>query len=312
MKSKTIVLAMAAVLVLTASPVALGGWRGLDARNNLDGSQNGHLSAISGSDEPNTKYDDATHMYQTKNLDTKDKLYLDLSVQTISGVLAGLIIPHNWQLPSRHLIDSNQIMYAFLGFWRDCNGDGYIGLSETGESEYPAALSIALNKPISVACAAEPYAQTIAGQIFIDEFRAIGPDATNQGGSANAGSCIFGTHEPAPDSLCLPIKRDKRDIDDGSARVWMDWKAPDEFPPLMHQGLLPYPPGTFTSTDGTTKWVDDATTSHAVKNAYNSIPGLNWATRPCLGESDRSDLNGQDTDNGESDPSNPWTLASVT
>jgi hypothetical protein len=140
-------------MIGVAAPAALAAWS----------------PATGWADEPSTTFDDAAHMWQAPNAAAVDKVYF-------AGTFSS----------ARKLV-------AALGFWRDCNGDGFIGLRLTGQREYDPALSNALGSPVNaVVC---PVGSAYNSGVIVDEFREIGPNPTDE-------------------------------VPDSNAKVWADWDLP--------------------------------------------------------------------------------------
>jgi hypothetical protein len=141
---------------------------------------------------------------------------------------------------------------ALLGVWRDCNGDGYIGLAESALLEYPSELlqSTTICPPKSGTngqYVGQGYPSNYNG--WVSELIPIGGD----GGDAG-------------DDL-----RDRRIIRDPDAKVWGDFDLPDHEPAVAGEGtcaITPLPRGTLQSTGGALTYTHCHT---GVLNVWNDI-----------------------------------------
>ncbi len=235
------------------------------------------LSAT-GPSEPNTKWDTSEFMFQTANKNAVEKVYFN-----------GLVIHEDLLLSPADSYDANlqggtiltpvaMRMAAILGFWRDCNEDGYIGMagapfSAGSFSIYPRDLAgSSLNEGICPR--GSPYNPTnaITGQpnAYIDEFRWIGralaTGAPTPICNAATGMCVRAT-----------AVEDPYDVSDYFARVWVDWNYPGGRH-VPHQGLTAQPPGTYDDSEGTLKYVDDA-----AQQQFSSLLGSTWTAKPKVG-----------------------------
>lgn len=117
-------------------------------------------------DEPSTAHDTPDKMFQSPNAGPAQRAYF-------AGTL-----------------NAQRRFEAMLGYWLDCNGDGFVGDLLTGARDY-YVLSFPANCP-------PPYVSVVGGLIRVDELREIGPGAQTLNG----------------------------EVPDKDARVWVDWGEP--------------------------------------------------------------------------------------
>ena len=148
-------------------------------------------------------------------------------------------------------------MHAFLGVWKDCNKDGYIGHPEGVLQWYPSQLLLD-----SSVCPVQPtpdYRQPGQGVVFNDgawvrEFFMVGPDA-------------FGSDNPQPRDDTFRFN-----IADESARIWGDWGLPTDGP-IPTCALTPVPDGTIQSTGGFLRY-SDCHLAWQITSNINAVTGL--------------------------------------
>ncbi len=133
----------------------------------------------------------------------------------------------NLALTGSSILPAPVNFWAILGTWKDCNGDGYVGMREGALQEYRAELLPADNP-----CPSNPprdpreLSPSHNDGLWVRELHWIGP------GSQNPGK-----------------------IRDDGARVWGDWGLPDErAAPICP--LAPPPPNTTRSTGGLLRSAD--------------------------------------------------------
>ncbi|MHB8606294.1 MAG: hypothetical protein ACYDCK_13675 [Thermoplasmatota archaeon] len=278
MRSRTIlIVALAALTVLPAAPMALA-WGG--------GSQS----------EPSTKEDRSAAgqaaMFQFAN-DGKTKpiaerVYFDgVLLHAVDPVLTVANYDPNLD-GGRTTSPAENLFMAFLGYWRDCNGDGYIGdhyapLGGGNLAQYPAAT---LDAAGLIRC---PRGSPYNDGTLVDEFRWIGPGASPDPSNPNSDTCLG----VAGQQLVKGCHNAQYDVSDTKARVWSDWGRPSEqFVP--NSGIYPMPRGTFEDSTGTLKYVDDDTIG-LNPNCNANGPSLSctidqttggptWETKPCIGD----------------------------
>ncbi len=186
------------------------------------------------------------------------------------------------------------VAVAILGYWRDCNGDGYVGakvlpVAYGNLGAYPVAAG-GVTFPIdrTLCPAGSPYWPTnpATGQpsALVDEFRWLGPgagcDASEPGCPGNATPPPRACVPPASPTLCVDGVRaftnGANDVSDAGARVWGDWERPGG-PHVPYGPLSPLPRGTLSDSRGTLAFVDDAT----VNSLSHVVPG--WGSIPNVG-----------------------------
>lgn len=137
---------------------------------------------------------------------------------------------------------------AYLGLWKDCNADGYIGHAETALLEYREELATG-----DICPAGTPW----RAPGWFTELVWIGPS----GSTANFG---------APRALW-----------DDDARAWADFGQPGELPELLCQ-YVPLPRDAFASTGSALRYAD-CSSGHSVTRA---LAAASDATVPELGFDD--------------------------
>lgn len=145
-------------------------------------------------------------------------------------------------------------VHAFLGVWKDCNGDGYIGTIEGGLLEYRSTLL--LGKTIcpevrGLDVHAPGYFPTHNDGEWVREFLWIGPDyilsSTTETGCYHTPTTRECTRR---ENATNPFN-----IADEGARIWADFGLPDDAPKASCP-VNPRPRGTYQSTGGFLRYVD--------------------------------------------------------
>lgn len=164
-------------------------------------------------------------------------------------------------------------VYAFLGAWKDCNGDGFIGFGDNGLFEYRSELLVGPfntgNCPVQPATAHNlPHNDGV----WVHELLPIGWDT---GAS---------------------FENNPLNLNDSTSRVWGDWGLPGD-PPSGQCYVRPWPYGSVHSPGGLLKHLDcfagnrvsgaiqSVTDATGTTSTYNSI----MATQPWGDEKDASD-----------------------
>ena len=188
-----------------------------------------------GNFEPSTTYDQSTMFVDPPNA-TESRVYFHVvtgtqePLATFNGDPGGN--PNVGLL--RTQIEPAAIEYhdAFLGVWKDCNGDGYVGRAESALREYPSVLLTETDACPGVTADPKgpwtPGAHNYNG--WVTEFIPIVKDASNA--------------------------IDRRAYRDGDARVWGDFHRPDEDPFHRSCTLTPFARGTTQDTGGFVNYVD--------------------------------------------------------
>jgi hypothetical protein len=121
---------------------------------------------------------------------------------------------------------------ALLGVWKDCNGDGFVGLGDNGALEYRAELLVDTSVcPIGTPDAQRPWMTRNDGR-WVIEFTPVGYD-----------------------DITTPEDEDPYNINATQTRVWADWGLATE-PPSPACATVPAPRGTFRSTGGLLGYAD--------------------------------------------------------
>lgn len=233
--------------------------------------------AGSGELEPSTRFDSRSYMFQVPNQNRVDQIYFNLRfISTPTGVPAtyaasnvdgGNVYPPAGAYP-----------VATLGFWRDCNRDGYIGFKVAGASygslgQYSRFAAENAGAPLDPAIcplgsAYWRYNDEANGPSeLVDELRSIGP-------------C-----PPTDPWACDPRESGSpqwhtNDVLGNGTRVWGDWGLPG-FTHVPWSPLLPMPEGALQDSEGTLGFVDAAT-----MGTFSSAFGSAWDEKPNVGECD--------------------------
>lgn len=88
-----------------------------------------------GSNEPDTAYDDASYMYLDPDTDPSQSVHKLYFNGWARAARDGHYNPNVGALGSR-IQPPISAMAAMLGYWKDCNNDGYVGLAESAVIEY--------------------------------------------------------------------------------------------------------------------------------------------------------------------------------
>lgn len=244
MSHRTVIVLLAAALTLPA--VASAGW---GARGDI---------------EPSTEADASDgYMWLAPNTAADNKVYFNGFAGAYIGYAAGVrttVNPNVGVLGSGHQ-SYPYVALAMLGVWRDCNGDGYVGLGEQGMREYPVALG-----GTSAICPREPIPATVPNNwkpvhndgTIVRELIPIGWDYNKHGGQQGC--------KTATPNLC----NDKNiyHINDSQSRVWADWDLPGSTPGTQCY-VRPHPSGTFHSVGGVQSYAD----CFASNRIINTIDG---------------------------------------
>ncbi len=125
--------------------------------------------------------------------------------------------------------------HAMLGYWQDCNGDGFIGLEETGQTHYLEDLADTNN------CSLGPHYDGT----HVTEFLPIGPEAKEV--------------DLQDDTVVdVSLQGHSQAVQDHFAKVWHDWGFPGD-DPAETRLLFPLPKGTFADSNGAFQYVDSLT-----------------------------------------------------
>ena len=212
-----------------------------------------------GTFEPDTTFDTGGYMWPTPDTDPAGrKVYFNAWADLdYSGVN-----PNSGATGSRIYVTPSVIFNAYLGIWKDCNEDGYIGMADGNLAEYPTAL---LSN--TVICPAG--SEFIKGS-YVYEFIWVGP--TDDIGDDEA-QASYG--HPAI-------------INDTEARVWHDWGFPGQKPGRTCP-ITPLPAGTTGSTGGLIYYADCFASNRVSQTINLADPngdlGLNVGDRPQASDS---------------------------
>lgn len=197
--------------------------------------------SIAGSFEPDTEADvSGGTMYATPDVDpnpTVRKVYFN-GVPMLTNGIGGGVNPNSATLQSRIIPPGAFAVMAFLGVWKDCNGDGAVGQLESALFEYRSELLS------STTC---PAGGEFNRDGWVYEFLPIGR----------------GDGDAQNDPL--------RWINDGESQVWADFGRPG------HEGEVhfdcssyPLPSGTTASTGGLLSYAD-CSTSYSIAGYVNAL-----------------------------------------
>lgn len=277
--------------------------------------------AGSGHPEPSTAWDTSRHMFQSPNQAPADRIYFNGMVLSSAGP-----VTYDAQLDGGSLVSPVATTHAaILGFWRDCNRDGYIGAkvlpANAGSfSAYPRLLAengvLPFDGGICPLGSAYNPRDPVSGEPmpFIDELRWIGPNAMwSLGGQENYNVECGSVPQPTAAGVidfvlsgivnCLTTHAqtpDRTDVNDPNARVWADWNAPS-LPHVEDGGLLS--PGAFEDSASTLDYVD----YHTGRTMSQGL-GEAWTELPNVGECDADD---PELLEGPDDSCGAWPLYQV-
>ena len=198
-----------------------------------------------GSFEPDTPQDVPAFMWQEPPGVEKDRIYFNVYTTTTTADAN----PNLGALRSRHEVVGTESHTAVLGIWIDCNGDGYIGMLETGVREYKS-------------------------ELLLD--KTLCPDRT---GTANGWTPGAHNYRGWVTEL-IPIgnkyaagRGDTKLYVDPDAMVWGDYGLPGAG---VAEGttstcaISPRPRGTMQSTGGMLEWAE-CFDGHLVAERYNAL-----------------------------------------
>lgn len=253
----------------------------------------GAWSGFAGMSEPNTKWDTAAFMPQRPNQAPVEKVYFNGMV--ISAGPAGY--SREIELDGGNTLTPDGYYFVgVLGYWRDCNRDGYIGAKVLPASygnfaTYPRAVVTIDERLCPLGTAYNPVNKfTSQPDAFIDEFRWIGPlagcDPYEAGCPGNnipgAKLCIPPSNPNSP--VCLRLEfsptDDPSDVTDNTSKVWADWSYPGGAH-VYDIGYTTQSPGTYETSHGTMTYVDDV-----LGRAFSQSLGDTWTDAPNVGECD--------------------------
>ena len=183
-----------------------------------------------GSFEPDTQYDLDWGFSEPAPVGAS-QIYFN-AFSTYEGVTPyGLLNPNVGTLNTQIEVTNDEYHYAMLGVWKDCNGDGYVGIAESALREYPASLLASTDAcPPASGAATDPWPGAHNYNGWVSEFVTITEDGLNN--------------------------IDRRTYRDAEARVWGDYHRPDEQPFHRSCALNPQPRGTYKDTGGLVNFVD--------------------------------------------------------
>ncbi|MDX1612305.1 MAG: hypothetical protein R3185_08040, partial [Candidatus Thermoplasmatota archaeon] len=120
--NKTIITLIVGIATMLAVPAGVAG----DGYSSWIYEQNAEPN-VPGWDE------DATRMWQGPNQEAKDRIYFDAIIDTWFAPYTPHANPEGFAVRNYGF----ELFHAYLGVWRDCNGDGFIGDSVTGKHSSP-------------------------------------------------------------------------------------------------------------------------------------------------------------------------------
>lgn len=160
-----------------------------------------------GTNEPDTQFDELDGFMWDDTDTTNDQSNRRVYMNGYAHVAQVWLNPNVGALGSRNQPGTEVSMSVMLGIWKDCNGDGYIGLAEAGALEYRVELltDTTTCPPQSIVVGNEPDFYPFNDGNWVREFLWIGDDPNNR----RFNPTVF------------PI--------DGT-KVWFDWGRPDQLP----------------------------------------------------------------------------------
>jgi hypothetical protein len=221
--------AIVAIVVLTVSPAAAAGWNAF------------------GQHEPNTVFDQ-TGGWMFLNPDTSPD-------QSVRQVYFNAFLPHypgttvdvNLAAADTAFTSRVYAYWAFLGVWKDCNRDGYVGLGEQGVLEYRSALLVdpsvcpPQTTPIDPSTGLPPFGW-FPSHNDGNWVRELIPIQWYDSFNVNAHGQLV-DHNPWK-------------ANDQGARIWLDEGLPGASGAGTTCVINPQPVGTYRSTGGFVKWED--------------------------------------------------------
>ena len=248
-----------------------------------------------GTHEPDNGLDSESFMFFDPPGVITNRIYFNAFAGVSYGLIGGTVSPNIGALETRNEAPTAEMMWAYLGVWVDCNGDGYIGMAAGALAEYPADLL---------------FDTTICPPVTTTTPNAWTAGAHNYNGWVSEYIPIAG--KPAAGSNVT----DRRVYEDLDAMVWADYGLPDDT--SAGGGTCPVDPqprGTFQSTGGLINFADCSSGAMGHWNnvwtgrdlAGQPVPGLNnfgidlglqfeneddargsWADEPTFGSEDSS------------------------
>ena len=199
--------------------------------------------------------------------------------------------------------------WALLGVWRDCNKDGYIGLSDPGLIEYPAVVpgvdaALCPATPLPTPIPAYGWVPTHNDGQWVREFLPLGWEEWRT---------MWNTSDSLNSKVTVKEQDDNPfDLNDTDARVWVDLHLPDaRFGGGSNCYIVPQPRGTIQSTGGVVESADcfagfrgtDALTTAGNAGADGTPLGqLSFKDKPRDQSNSTSRLNQPNPWGKESDP----------
>ena len=190
-----------------------------------------------GTHEPDNALDHSSLMWTDPPAAGEMKVYFNAWTGMAYGAFGGgSISPNLGTFETANEAPTLEYHMAILGVWVDCNGDGYVGLAETAQQEYPAALLSS-----TTACPAatgDPNVWTAGAHNYngwVSEYVPIGGIDTTPLNDAN----------------------DSRTYRDPDAMIWGDNGRPDDAATAGGScATAPQPRGTWQSTGGFLTYAD--------------------------------------------------------
>ncbi|MDX1612236.1 MAG: hypothetical protein R3185_07690, partial [Candidatus Thermoplasmatota archaeon] len=198
------------VVTVAMVPVATAGWRNW---------------VYDGNEEPTVgdpaleSWDyDSSKMWQDANQGADDQVYFDLVIDNTLFPFVPHLNPDGWQ--TRQYVVT--VPHFYLGYWRDCNGDSFIGDATTGAIHYPAEVARAQNPNADEVC---PPGSPYQDDAQVNEFLAIGPGVRDigeqdiTGGSDDPVLCPDRNGGPTGDTAHTPRADENSGVGDGGDNV---------------------------------------------------------------------------------------------
>ncbi|HET6403247.1 MAG TPA: hypothetical protein VFH78_01265 [Candidatus Thermoplasmatota archaeon] len=186
--------------------------------------------------EPNTEYDTKDWMWQEPAKPGEQKVFFHVisSTEYVSANGKPSVNPNVGLLHTQVEPFGVEYHNAFLGVWVDCNGDGYVGMVESGLREYSSSLLLS-----EEVCPP-----------------ASGPANAWTAGAHNYNGWVSELVPIVSQNLSFASVSDRRVYRDDAARVWGDFHRPDEKPFHRSCTLRPFARGTLQDTGGFMNYVD--------------------------------------------------------
>ncbi|HEX9815577.1 MAG TPA: hypothetical protein VGB18_01240, partial [Candidatus Thermoplasmatota archaeon] len=231
---RSLILLSALALIVPVVPTATADWQSW---------------VYDGNAEPNTAADadHASSFMWEDGSPTEDRIIFDAIID--HNFLAFPIITQPNADGSRIKPYGTVFFHAYLGYWRDCNDDGFVGTALLGADHYIADLDDAA--AVSTNCGGTPHFDGLYAQ----ELLSIGPSANKEFDGEGYSTLCPSAADP---NAVFCLGGHVNFVRDDFAKMWHDFGLPDSVPGQSRL-LLPFPQGTLSDTNGHLQYVDSLT-----------------------------------------------------